>query len=833
MAELEVGKYYQLAGYEWMCAEKIDGGYVLQSTGVTSGYWPGYKMSKWGNGNLYNSNIDGQDISDYDENSKHLYDNIKKVEKLNAIYGTGLYLVSNTMVSDTHDSNFYYKALKDAAGNHNLFDRCSNGAWLGTVNGSNNAWLVDLYGSVYNNYYQIGRFVIAPAFNIDSSKIHLEGDEIKIDAPKKTSRQSARLIYGVEEKVTQLEVGKYYQFAGYEWMCAEQIEGGYCLQSTGVTSGQWPGYVMSKFGGSANANYSANIDGENIRDYNNTTQKLYSVIGETEKTGAEYGSGLFLVSNLKVNQTVSTDQGSGQYWLALRAAATNYSLFGAGKNYAWLGAVNDSSYAWHVDLNGNVKYNNQGNWCVIAPAFNLDSSKIHLEGDEIKIGAGEGGSKLVPKDHKDIVMIADDGKAYYHKQMWITKQKTIFDKDISLNEYFLDANAIPYCATNELTNSNKSLCEINSTQFYIPTTNFFYVVLVSRISSDTSQWTIYRTDDILKGVTFYKQFELIGVAYNNSYDPTRYQPIGPMPSISLNPRNDSIPYKDVYDRYRKRIYLNCVTGASSSYDLQKTMFVFDDNFEFIDKFRFSTYYYCPSLITNSCGIMQIGEHIWFENDSLLPSSHITDSLNIYITRNAKKAIYSHNGKYYRIADSQDIVEPKLITENFTATQRLDLVNTNFFISNFSNYSNAYRYYPDTDTIEYYNGKIGPAATSALIGGWYISSINVGDRYLLIANGASNFNVTSYRVVDLLSDTLETAVLKPQYLIEYLGSTRGKAALFKFKENMYEIFWDSSNPELSPSGKLYIMEFKQNRKNTIEHELLWEKLPEEDGKIHYG
>lgn len=164
---LTAGKTYKFGGYEWVCAETSGNLAVLQSTGVTSGYWPGYTMAKFGNNNYYSSNIDGQDISDYDQKTKDLYAAIKAAEYTSASYGSGLFLVSNTKCNQTSAGNqgsgHYWSALKTAAGNRSSFGASSSYSWLGTVNGSSNAWYVNSNGNVNNNNNQNNSFVVAPA----------------------------------------------------------------------------------------------------------------------------------------------------------------------------------------------------------------------------------------------------------------------------------------------------------------------------------------------------------------------------------------------------------------------------------------------------------------------------------------------------------------------------------------------------------------------------------------------------------------------------------------------------------------------------------------------
>ena len=175
-----------------------------------------------------------------------------------------------------------------------------------------------------------------------------------------------------------LETGKTYKFAGYKWTVCELVNDGKTavLQSNGVTSGSWPGYVIPQFG---NGNfYEKSIDGQNISSYDDKMQSLYDAIKDAEDSSASYGKGLFLQS------------GFGNYLQALQKAAENAHSFGSPSYRAWLGTVDGSDYAWYVYSNGNAYYGNyQGHDCVIAPAFNLDLSKIKVVGDEIIIRDGE------------------------------------------------------------------------------------------------------------------------------------------------------------------------------------------------------------------------------------------------------------------------------------------------------------------------------------------------------------------------------------------------------------------------------------------------------------
>ena len=185
-AILESGKTYKFAGYSWTACEVNNDRHVavIQSHGITHGMWPGFVIPKFGNGNYYGRSIEGQDISDYDEKMSALYNAIKDVEDKSASYGKGLYLVSKEKAGFTEwcepGSGDYWQALKKAAGNASSFGSPGSCAWLGTVGGGNNAWCVYSGGYVYNGGDQNYDFVVAPAFNLDLSKVEVAGDEIII-----------------------------------------------------------------------------------------------------------------------------------------------------------------------------------------------------------------------------------------------------------------------------------------------------------------------------------------------------------------------------------------------------------------------------------------------------------------------------------------------------------------------------------------------------------------------------------------------------------------------------------------------------------------------------
>lgn len=185
-ANLELGKTYNFMGYKWTACELINNGktLVIQSHGVTTGPWPGFKLSQFGNGHYYGSDIDGQDISSYNDKTQKLYDAIKDFEDTSATYGNGLYLVSAekaqlpTVIYGASGAGYYCDALVSAGSEGNPNGTHCN-AWLGTLgNKENTAWFVNCFANGYIALQDDAVKTIAPAFNIDLSKVKISGDEI-------------------------------------------------------------------------------------------------------------------------------------------------------------------------------------------------------------------------------------------------------------------------------------------------------------------------------------------------------------------------------------------------------------------------------------------------------------------------------------------------------------------------------------------------------------------------------------------------------------------------------------------------------------------------------
>lgn len=143
---------------------------------------------------------------------------------------------------------------------------------------------------------------------------------------------------------------------------------------------------MLKFGGKVDAFYATDIAGEDISAYDDKMQILYDVIKEVEDKSAPYGKGLFLVSAEKAQlpTVIYGASGAGYYCDALVSAGSEGNPNGTHCN-AWLGTLgNKENTAWFVNgfANGYIALQDDV-VKTIAPAFNIDLSKVVISGDEI------------------------------------------------------------------------------------------------------------------------------------------------------------------------------------------------------------------------------------------------------------------------------------------------------------------------------------------------------------------------------------------------------------------------------------------------------------------
>ena len=179
--QIELGKEYNFAGYRWVPVRinEEDQVAVMQSLGVTAGPWPGFSMGKFGNGDYYNRDITRRTISDYDDKTRVLMEQIRPIVSGDV----GLYLPSYDNIKT---NSVQRDALAKAAANYRSFGASSNYAWTGTYYGGGYAYYVDSDGSTYDKY-QYNSYVVPAAFNLDLSKVAVTGDKIAI-IPENTGK---------------------------------------------------------------------------------------------------------------------------------------------------------------------------------------------------------------------------------------------------------------------------------------------------------------------------------------------------------------------------------------------------------------------------------------------------------------------------------------------------------------------------------------------------------------------------------------------------------------------------------------------------------------------
>lgn len=173
---ITIGKEYSFAGYKWIPVVLDKNMVVLQSLGVTVGSWPGFSMHQFGDHNYYGKEITGQDISAYDDKTKNLYEKLRSVE-VESPLGKGLYLPREDIMICNWKQAMITVVDSD---NPIACEADDNMAWLDKSNGSYARCFCanEDIGSISDSRSQICEYIIAPAFNLDLSKVEIEDDEI-------------------------------------------------------------------------------------------------------------------------------------------------------------------------------------------------------------------------------------------------------------------------------------------------------------------------------------------------------------------------------------------------------------------------------------------------------------------------------------------------------------------------------------------------------------------------------------------------------------------------------------------------------------------------------
>ena len=205
---IRIGEEYTMGTYKdhngniqpikWICAERLDDNvYAMQSEGIAGGQWPGYIYYRgYTSNNFLYKNISELNTSNYYDskgNLKAFYDKYGGVNHVEASGGrnessgkwegksaqnNGLYLI-DSIYNREYGEYYYGKALKEAANAYSFFELGKGEAWLGTNTGSETAACIHYYDGSISDGSQDRRFVLAPAFNIDATKVNVNDGDIK------------------------------------------------------------------------------------------------------------------------------------------------------------------------------------------------------------------------------------------------------------------------------------------------------------------------------------------------------------------------------------------------------------------------------------------------------------------------------------------------------------------------------------------------------------------------------------------------------------------------------------------------------------------------------
>lgn len=171
--EVKIGKDYIMADRFWTPVEIDEGNQIaiMQSLGVTKGPWPGYSMPQFGNNKYYGSDINHLDISDYNQKTRLLMDELKPIE--GGSLKKGLWLPGTNMMRLNGN---WKNALARAAGTFFMEDYDGH-AWIGTTLNKNCAACIGTNRDE-DMRFQDSSYCIAPAFQLDLSKIEVCGERI-------------------------------------------------------------------------------------------------------------------------------------------------------------------------------------------------------------------------------------------------------------------------------------------------------------------------------------------------------------------------------------------------------------------------------------------------------------------------------------------------------------------------------------------------------------------------------------------------------------------------------------------------------------------------------
>ena len=407
---------------------------------MTSGKWPGLILTdgssseNYGYKNIVNPSNDYNSNYDSESNLRGLYSSIKYAEakggriddnEKTLIYNgmrdvyyspeageykedgvqDGLYLVSAIEKDGIHPDaiadiqseardktkNYYTYALSIAAGCSSTLNASSDFSFLGS-NTTEGIHKVNYKGTcVFVN--TDSNCVIAPAFNLDVSKV-----SVKIIDGKR---------YLVPNKI---ELGGKYEIGGYNWICVDTLaDDVYVMQyhssgSSGDTSTySWPGYEYNNRSAYNNnfayKDIALSINWESIGGTIKKIRSFYNDWLDNNSVGGSIEADGGRIDDVAARGSVTSQAGKyvnkatrdGLYLISKEGVVNDYYRFALKQAAAsndkdvWLGTSGaNSGYAYSLNRStANISYTSQSTYCVIAPAFNLDGSKVNVNGGVI------------------------------------------------------------------------------------------------------------------------------------------------------------------------------------------------------------------------------------------------------------------------------------------------------------------------------------------------------------------------------------------------------------------------------------------------------------------
>lgn len=425
----------------------------------------------------------------------------------------------------------------------------------------------------------------------------------------------------------------------------------------------------------------------------------------------------------------------------------------------------------------------------------------------------------VARDHKDIVMIGDDGVPYYHKQMWQLAEKEVGVGVVEWNDRLVPNAHNEFIFPNEGIKDNP-----DGVGKYFVTEHYIYYIWSNPLdpieiddkSIGRAHWYIYRKSNP------FAKFELYAQFIKQNFGKTYYSepPIVHDVWVSTTSNN---------------IYLKVLKLNDWLYGGGHVVYRFDEEFHnealwdawSFDYNRFDDDGRGHTLVWKG------GYSSWYRlYMSFNPEAQYYESFGDYAITNdgffgdglilGGRWISSYT-TYYKVFQ---------ITENGVINST-DVEFTGFTIFSLSLPSIYMKMQDATKSAKFTKDKgleYEVVGNTSWFNGYYGVKGQVGDFLYFWYSGWGS-TPFYYLKDDLIGvQNWGERVVEKTIISDY---THHHAFEFSFGDAYYEVWWDSYYADDSPSGNVYVRITKEGTEMMLLPELLWEKLPEEDGKIHYG